>query len=123
MTARTGTRAGRVSLARAAREMRPQAARAARLLKAIGNAQRLMILCSLVPGPLSVGEINEHVALSQSALSQHLAVLRDAGVVVTRRESQSVVYSLPTGVVTRIIGELHGEFCPRRPRPAIGSES
>ena len=71
------------ALARAAREMRPHAARAAALLKALGNEQRLMILCNLVTGPLSVGELNERVALSQSALSQHLGVLRDSGVVAT----------------------------------------
>jgi len=97
---------------RAAQELRPHAARAANLLKALGNEQRLLILCNLVGGPLSVGELNERVDLSQSALSQHLAVLREAGVVVTTKESQSVIYSLPPGITTRIIGLLHAEFCP-----------
>lgn len=98
-------------LARAGREMRPHAAAAAQLLKALGNEQRLMILCHLVSGPLSVGELNERVPLSQSALSQHLGILRDSGVVVTTRESQSIIYSLPAGIATRILGLLHEEFC------------
>lgn len=108
--------ATQAQLARAAREMRPHAARAAALLKALGNEQRLMILCHLVSGPLSVGEINERVPLSQSALSQHLGILRDSSVVATRRASQSVFYSLRPGIVTKIIGLLHDEFCPRDPR-------
>lgn len=99
-------------LARASREMRPHAAKAAALLKALANEQRLMILCNLVAGPLSVGQLNDRVRLSQSALSQHLGVLREAGVVATTRESQSVIYSLPPGAATRIIGLLHREFCP-----------
>lgn len=99
-------------IARAAREMRPHAARAAALMKALGNEQRLMILCHLVSGPLSVGELNERLPLSQSALSQHLGILRQSGIVITRRESQSIIYSLPQGVVTRIIELLHEKYCP-----------
>jgi DNA-binding transcriptional ArsR family regulator len=105
--------AGRADLIAAARELRPHAARAAELLKVLGNEQRLMILCHLLSGPLSVAQINERVPLSQSALSQHLAVLRAAGIVVTHRRSQSVIYSLPRGFVVRIIGVLQREFCPR----------
>jgi len=98
-------------LARAGREMRPHAAKASELLKALSNEQRLMILCHLVAGPLSVSQINERMQLSQSALSQHLAILRDSGIVATTRESQSIIYSLPAGIATRIIGLLHEEFC------------
>ena len=94
-----------------ARAIQPHADKAAELLKALANEQRLMILCNLREGPLSVGELNERVDLSQSALSQHLAVLRESNVVVTTRESQSIRYSLPEGVVTRIIGILYKEFC------------
>lgn len=110
-------------LTRAARELSPHAAEAASLLRALANEQRLMILCSLVPGPLTVGEINERVPLSQSALSQHLAVLRQSAIVQTERKAQSVRYSLPSGPVTRLLGVLHEEYCdapgsgarPRRP--------
>jgi ArsR family transcriptional regulator, virulence genes transcriptional regulator len=103
----------RSRLAHSGRDMRPHAAKAAALLKALANEQRLIILCNLVPGPRSVGELNERVPLSQSALSQHLSVLRESGVVATTRKSQSVVYSLPPGIAARIIGLLHAEFCPR----------
>ncbi len=99
------------NLARAAHEMELHALAAAELLKALANEQRLMILCNLVEGPLSVSQLNERIELSQSALSQHLAVLREAGVVRTERESQSVRYSLPAGVVTRLLEVLHAEFC------------
>jgi DNA-binding transcriptional ArsR family regulator len=91
--------------------MRPYAAEAAAVLKALANEQRLIILCSLVSCPLSVGQLNERVALSQSALSQHLGVLREAGLVSTTRVSQSIIYSLPPGIASRIIGLLHEEFC------------
>lgn len=100
-------------LARAAREMQPHALKAAELLRALGNEQRLMILCHLVQGALSVGQLNERLPLSQSALSQHLAVLRESGIVRTEREAQTVWYSLPPGVVTRLLAVLHQEFCPR----------
>ncbi len=112
----TGARpapANAIAFAKAARQMRPHAVKAAELLKALGNEQRLMILCHLVQGPLSVGELNERVPLSQSALSQHLAVLRESAIVQTRRESQTVTYSLPDGVVTRLIEVLYQEFCKR----------
>lgn len=100
-------------LARTAREMQPHAVKAADLLRALANEQRLMVLCHLVQGPLSVGQLNERLPLSQSALSQHLAVLRESGVVQTERAAQTVRYSLPPGVVTRLLGVLHQEFCRR----------
>ena len=100
-------------LARSAREMQPHAEEAAALLRALANEQRLMILCHLVQGPLAVGQLNERLPLSQSALSQHLAVLRESGVVRTEREAQTVRYSLPPGVVTQLLGVLHREFCGR----------
>ena len=99
------------ALTRAARELSPHAAEAASLLRALANEQRLMILCHLVSGPLTVGELNGRVPLSQSALSQHLAVLRESGVVRTERQAQSVRYSLPPGPVTRLLGVLHEEYC------------
>jgi DNA-binding transcriptional ArsR family regulator len=95
----------------AARDIQPHAAQAAALLKALANEQRLMILCTLIGGPLSVSELNERVALSQSALSQHLAVLREANIVATAREAQIIRYTLPAGIATEIITLLHREFC------------
>ena len=77
----------------------------------MANEQRLLILCNLQDGPLTVGELNERIDLSQSALSQHLAVLRESGVVTTTRDAQSITYALPRGAVTRIIAILYDEFC------------
>jgi DNA-binding transcriptional ArsR family regulator len=90
---------------------------AAHLLKALGNEQRLLILCHLLARPLSVGELNERLELSQSALSQHLALLREGGLVDTRREAQSIFYSLSPGPVTRIMALLQDIYCSLPPAP------
>ena len=87
------------------------APRAAALLKALGSEPRLLVLCSLVDGPRSVSEINARVPLSQSALSQHLAVLREAGVVTTRRESQTIHYSLVPGPASKVMAALYAAYC------------
>ena len=110
-TRATSTLAALAKLARAGREMRPHVAKAAKLLKTLSNEQHLMILCTLVSGPLSVIQLNQRVPLSQSALSQHLGILRDCGIVAATRESQNTIYSLIPGIATRIIGLLHEEFC------------
>lgn len=99
-------------------EMHAHAADAAQLLKALANEQRLLVLCNLLQEPLTVGELNERVDLSQSALSQHLALLRGAGLVETTREAQSIRYSLPPGPVTRVIGLLQDIYCPPPTAPA-----
>ena len=99
-------------------EMHEHAAEAARLLRTLGNEQRLLILCNLLEGELAVGELHARLDLSQSALSQHLAVLRDAGLVATRRESQSILYSLPPGPVTRVMALLQQLYCATAPGPA-----
>jgi DNA-binding transcriptional ArsR family regulator len=101
-------------------EMHEHVADAAQLLKALGNEQRLLILCILLEGPLAVGELNERVELSQSALSQHLALLREAGMVETRRESQSIFYSLPPGPVTQVMAVLQRIYCSAGPVAATG---
>lgn len=92
-------------------EMKAHAADAAELLKALGNEQRLLVLCSLAEGPLTVGELNRRVPLSQSALSQHLAKLREAGLVGTRREAQTIHYSLASGPVTAVMATLRDIYC------------
>ncbi len=84
---------------------------ATRQLKALANVKRLMILCILCEGELSVTELNEQVDLSQSALSQHLAKLREDKIVTTRRESQTIYYSIPQGVAKSIIQVLHEHYC------------
>ena len=77
-----------------AEQMGVHAGDAADLMKALGNESRLMILCMLADGERSVGDLNEIIPLSQSALSQQLARLRAQGLVKTRRESQTIHYSL-----------------------------
>ena len=91
--------------------MEKNADEAARLLRALANPQRLRVLCLLVGNELSVGQINERVELSQSALSQHLAVLREEGLVHTRREAQTIFYSLAKGPAQALIIALHGIYC------------
>jgi DNA-binding transcriptional ArsR family regulator len=92
-------------------EMKTHAADAAGLMKALGNESRLMVLCTLAAGERSVGELNELIPLSQSALSQQLARLRSQGLVQTRRQSQTIYYSLAEGPANRIIQVLHDIYC------------
>ena len=91
--------------------MRAHAPDAADLMKALGNESRLMILCTLAEGERSVGELNAMIPLSQSALSQQLARLRSQDLVSTRRESQTIYYSLAEGPADRIIHLLHDIYC------------
>ena len=76
---------------------------AERFLRAMANRNRLMVLCSLVPGELSVSALLGRVPLSQSALSQHLAVLRNQGLVETRREAQTIHYRIADPRVRRLM--------------------
>ncbi len=94
-----------------AQQMQVQAEAASDLLKAMANPQRLRVLCLLIEREMSVGEINALVDLSQSALSQHLAVLREKKLVSTRREAQTVYYTVSDGLVHDIIETLHTAFC------------
>jgi DNA-binding transcriptional ArsR family regulator len=84
---------------------------AVNLLKAISNERRLLILCTLYRGEKSVGQLEEIIGLSQSALSQHLARLRRDGVVATRREAQTIYYSLTCDASIAMMRALHDVFC------------
>ncbi len=92
--------------------MEQNSAQAVVLLKAMANEKRLQILCILHDNELSVGELSQNLELSQSALSQHLAWLRRDGLVTTRKESQTVYYSLSSQEVKMIIEQLHKIYCP-----------
>ena len=92
-------------------DMAERASEAEQFLKQLANSKRLMVLCALSEGELSVGELNERISLSQSALSQHLARLRSAGFVATRREAQTIYYRLADDRVERIIQTLYQLFC------------
>jgi len=100
------------------------AERAAALLRSIGSKWRLLVLCQLVKGEKSVGELERIVRLSQSALSQHLTVLRRNDLVKTRRSAQMIFYSVNGEEVSAILATLYGLYCgpaerksrlPRRP--------
>lgn len=92
-----------------------KAGEAARLLKALANRCRLMILCELADGERSVNELVSIVGLQQAALSQHLARLRVAGLVSTRRVSQMVFYRLSSPAAVAVINTLADVFCRDRP--------
>ena len=97
-------------------QMQDNAGKACGLLKAMANEARLMVLCQLIEGERSVTELQEAVGLSQSAMSQHLAVLREQDIVSTRRDGQSVFYRISNSQATAIMETLHREFC-EPPRP------
>jgi len=88
--------------------------RAAAFLKALANANRLMILCELKDGERSVSALESVVPLAQSALSQHLAKLRAEDLVKTRREAQTIYYSLADERIGRLIDTLDDLFCSSR---------
>lgn len=89
---------------------------AAGFLKHLANPRRLMILCELLRGERSVGALEAVIGLSQSALSQHLAKLRQAELVTTRRDAQTIYYSLADPGVGKVIAALYDRYCrpPRR---------
>lgn len=92
-------------------QMQVNARRATALLKSMANETRLLILCQLSQGEMSVSELAKVIPLSQSALSQHLALLRREQLVATRRESQFVWYSLDSEEVKAVIATLYAQFC------------
>ena len=91
-------------------EMEKNSAKAVVLLKAMANERRLQILCLLHNQELSVGELCSKLELSQSALSQHLAWLRRDGLVNTRKEAQTVFYTLSSEEVKSMIHLLHSLY-------------
>lgn len=85
--------------------------KASSLLKSMSHPSRLMVLCHLMNGECEVSVLNQAIPLSQSALSQHLASLRDAGLVKTRRESQVIHYRLNSKAVSDILQVLYRIYC------------
>ncbi|MCY1405929.1 putative HTH-type transcriptional regulator YgaV [compost metagenome] len=93
--------------------LQDSAVQAAALLQAVGNPHRLLVLCLLIAeGEMTVGALNEMVALSPSALSQHLAKMREEGLVTYRREAQTLYYRIEDPNVTKLIATLKDIFCP-----------
>lgn len=92
-------------------QMQHHAGDAAELLKRLAHPARLLVLCLLVDGERPVNQLEQHVGLSQSALSQHLAVLREHGLVTTRREGLSVYYQVTPGPWLDVLKALQGHYC------------
>ena len=91
--------------------MQARVGRASRLLAAMANEKRLMILCQLVGGERTVGELAERLELRQSTVSQHLALLKKDGFVEARRDAQSQFYSLAGGEARAILVALYNLYC------------
>jgi DNA-binding transcriptional ArsR family regulator len=92
-------------------ELQIRAGAAEQLLKAMASRPRLMILCELANGERTVTELSEAVGLSMSAMSQHLARLRGDALVATRRESQTIYYSLDSDDAATLLDALYQVFC------------
>ena len=92
-------------------KMQDSARTASELLKLLGHPDRLMVLCQLKAGEQSVGELSESVGIKQSALSQHLARMRHLGVVESRRDAQTIYYSLAGDKVKRIVALVYELYC------------
>ena len=99
-------------------DLEQNARKASALLKAMANERRLLILCRLVElGEATVNSLADSVGLSQSALSQHLARMRDEGLVTYRRESQKSWYRIADPRIEKLLATLHELYCrPIKPR-------
>tara|TARA_B100000676_G_C17863549_1_gene724694 strand:+ start:473 stop:781 length:309 start_codon:yes stop_codon:yes gene_type:complete len=93
-------------------EMRETAPKVSALMKVLANENRLMILCQLVTDERYVGELADLLEMRQAALSQQLALLRKDGLVKTRREKQTIYYSLARDDLAQLLGFLYQTFCP-----------
>lgn len=104
-------------------QMQDSAAEAEELLKAMANRHRLVILCQLIDTERSVGELAQVLDLRESNVSQHLALLRKDGLVTTRREGQTIWYSIASAPARKLVETLYQIFCaPNRIcTPAKGS--
>ncbi|MBU1334841.1 MAG: ArsR/SmtB family transcription factor [Devosia sp.] len=92
-------------------KMEANAEQATRLLTAMANSKRLLILCNLLDREMNVTELGEKVGLAQSPLSQHLSKLRAWDFVKTRRDGQQIRYSLASDEVRRVLATLYSIYC------------
>lgn len=97
-------------------QMQAHAEQAAQLLKSLAHPARLRVLCQLVEGEASVSELQLQSGLSMSALSQHLAVMRDAQLVSTRRQAQTIYYALADSPALGVMHALHEAYCGKGTR-------
>ena len=93
-------------------DMQSAAGRACRLMKVLSNPDRLMLLCQLSQGEKNVGELEALVGITQPTLSQQLGVLREQGLVHTRREGKSIYYDIASPQALAVMQVLVEQFCP-----------
>jgi ArsR family transcriptional regulator, virulence genes transcriptional regulator len=91
--------------------MEAAADRASDLLKALANRHRLLIICQLIDGERSVGDLAEFLGLRDSTVSQHLALLRKDGLVAARRDAQTIYYSIASEAAREILTTLYQVYC------------
>ncbi|HIJ63500.1 MAG TPA: helix-turn-helix transcriptional regulator [Rhodospirillaceae bacterium] len=87
------------------------AERASELLKSLANRHRLLIVCRLIDGERSVGELTRFVGIRDTAMSQHLALLRKDGIVRARRDGQTIFYSIASSPARQVLEALYRNFC------------
>jgi ArsR family transcriptional regulator len=93
--------------------LRAAAGEAVVALKVLGNPERLLLLCQMSQGEISVGELEERLDIHQPTLSQQLGVLRREGMVATRREGKKVFYSVADGRLLEVLHTLYSLYCPK----------
>jgi DNA-binding transcriptional ArsR family regulator len=98
-------------------EMQAAAGRACRLLKALANPDRLLLLCQLAQEEMSVGELEAALGILQPTLSQQLTVLRNEALVETRREGKHVFYRVASPHALAVLTVVHEQFCKRKAKP------
>ncbi|MDN3918778.1 ArsR/SmtB family transcription factor [Roseateles violae] len=94
--------------------MRLSAEAACRLMKILSNPDRLLLLCQLSQGEKNVGELEALVGVAQPTLSQQLGVLREEGLVSTRREGKNIYYCINSPQALAVMGVLYAQFCKIR---------
>lgn len=109
-------------------KMEPQAmlaaaGQASELLKSLANRHRLLIVCQLMEGERSVGELSAFVGVRDTTMSQHLALLRKDGIVAARREGQTIFYSIASGPARHVLEALYQYFCTAKPDCTITDPS
>jgi len=102
--------------------MESAADRASELLKALANRHRLMIICQLIDGERSVGDLASILGIRDSTVSQHLALLRKDGVVATRRDGQTIWYSISSTPARKVLETLYRVYCQSAARTAPRSD-
>ena len=105
-----------------ARRMAAAAQRASELMKTLGHKDRLMVLCHLSSGEKSVGELASLLEIPQSPLSQHLARMRKERLVRTRREAQTIFYSIASREAAELVGLMHSMYCGDGDMPDLDSQ-